>query len=249
MVARDGATRKDLKETMLKDRNDYVTREEAADLLGICLDTVSNWTRKGILIATTFPQEESGRPLTYYLRAHVLQVSVAREEKSPTVLALQSLATATTLERRLTEIYEALGLGVEPLARDSGSVRQPYEESNQPLLLRRLRDASWLRHWASLVFGMDTYYFALTDAVLEKEDTWLHYVNFLDLVELHAQDVSPVEGRSSSLVAAYRYLSAAKKHLMYQGFVHCVQKYSLPVTIEGLRRGRDLVNELCSIIS
>jgi hypothetical protein len=120
--------------------------------------------------------------------------------------------------------------------------------SCRPLLLRNLHKVDWVRYWAISLFGMETAYFELADATLQVSDIWLHYVNLIDLLELHAQDIWTDREESSDLLAAYRYLAAAKKHLMYQGFVHCAQRYGLPVAVNGMRRGRDLVNELCSII-
>lgn len=229
----------------MRDPKDYVTREEAAALLDVNVDTITRWTQQGALISETFPQTSAGRPVLYYLRSHVLDVGVAKDEKSAKVIALRALATAATAERRIMEIYEALGLNVPQLARDTSSVQALYDLSCETLRLSDLAKPGWIRYWGANFFGMEPVYFELANEVLKRDDVWLHYINLSDLIEIHARDV-PRE--DTQLVAAYRYLEAGRQHLMVQGFIHCVQKYGLPFAVQNARRGQYLVSEICAAI-
>jgi excisionase family DNA binding protein len=240
---------------MKADIGAYVTRQEAAELLGVHTATVAKWTHSGRLVSETFRGSgDGGRPPTYYLRSHIMEVLAAMEEGDDVCrtrdLAIRALAISSSNERRLIEIYDAMGLGVEPLARDPDSMHELYASTYEVPLIHQLRATQWVRFWASSFFAMETNYLHMASVVTHNPDIWLHYINFADLVERRAQNfIEHDVQRDPALRHAYNYLSAAKKHLVYQGFVYCTQKYSLTVAVAKLGRERDAVNELCALLA
>ena len=239
---------------MKADLSAYVTRQEAAELMGVHEDTITKWTNRGRLVAETFRGNCVGRPSVYYRRCHIMEMHAAMEEGDDVCrtrdLAIRALAISSNNERRLIEIYDAMGLGIEPLARDPDSMHDLYASTYETPFVQELGAVQWVRFWASSVFAMETRYLHLASEVTHNADVWLHYINFLDLVEKRAHAL--VEHRlqiDPALVHAYNYLSAAKKHLVYQGFVYCVQKYSLNIAVDKLHSGRNAINELCALLT
>jgi hypothetical protein len=243
-----------IEETMKADLSAYVTRHEAAELMGVHVDTVTKWTLRGRLVSETFRGASQGRPQVYYLRCHIMEVLAAMDDGNDVCrtrdLAIRALAISSSNERRLIEIYDAMGLGVEPLARDPDSMHELYASTYETPYAPQLRAVQWVRFWASSFFAMETNYLHLASEVAHNPDIWLHYVNFADLIEKRARNLVEHDLRSDpELAHAYNYLSAAKKHLVYQGFAYCVQKYSMEVAIAKLGKQRDPVNELCALLA
>jgi hypothetical protein len=240
---------------MKADLSAYVTRHEAAELLGVTVDTITKWTNSGRLVSETFRGSgEGGRPPVYYLRCHVLEMRAALAEGDDVCrtrdLAIRALAISSSNERRLIELYDAMGLGVEPLARDPDSMHDLYASTYELPYAPELRAVQWVRFWASSFFAMETHYLRLASEVTHNPDIWLHYINFADLVEKRGQGMVGQHIHSEpELLHAYNYLGAAKKHLVYQGFVYCVQKYSLDVAVAKLGKGRNAINELCALLT
>ena len=222
-------------------------------MLSVCTRTITEWTKSGRLVSHTFKGDGAGRRPLYYLRGHITEMRAAIERGDSVTntrdVALRALATATTNERRLNELYDAMGLGVEPLARDPDSILLLFQSTYEELHPNRLRTSTWVRFWAGALFGMDTHYLELAGAILHSQDVWLYYIAYAETIEDHArQEIMQDVRETSTLSYAYRYLAAAKQHLACQGFALTAQRNGVPAAVSRLRRSKDAVAELVHLL-
>lgn len=235
--------------------SEYVTRDEAAELLEVGPETVARWTRDGRLVAASLQKSgpKGGRPRVLYKRIHIMEMAALIAEQPDLAkmhaLGLRNAASVSTLERRIDEIYDAMGLGVSSLQTDESSVRALLHETNYAPDRTMLRTVTWVRMWGSRFFGMNTFYFELAIHVLQKPDVWQYYIAFGDLIEYRMQDLLwDVVQNDPELTRAYRYFAAAKRHLFYQGFMHCVQHHGMQAAVAKLGRPPDAISEVCAML-
>jgi transposase len=233
--------------------SEYVTRDEAAKLLGVGADTITRWTKTGRLVSASLEKSgpKGGRPRVLYKRAHIMEMAtlLANEPDMAQThaLGLRNAASVSTLERRVDEIYDAMGLGIASLPTDESSVRALLQETNYPPDRQQLRAVTWVRLWGSRFFGMNTFYFELAERV--RPDAWQCYVGFGDLIEYRAHDLlEEVIQRDPELVRAYKYLAAAKRHLHYQSFMYCVQHHGLKAAVAQLGRPPNAIAEVSALL-
>jgi hypothetical protein len=236
--------------------SEYVTRDEAAELLEVDLRTVVRWTKSGRLVAASLQKSgpKGGRPSVLYKRAHIVEMAALLADQPDLAkmhaLGLRNAASVSTLERRTDEIYDAMGLGVAALRTDESSMHALFNETNYAPDRTMLRTVTWVRMWGSHFFGMNTFYFELASQVLQKPDVWQYYIAFGDLIEYRAQDLLQVVIQNDAeLVRAYRYLAAAKRHLFYQGFMYCVQHHGMQAAVAKLGRPPNAITEVTALLN
>ena len=233
--------------------SEYVTRDEAAELLGVGPDTVTRWTKTGRLVSASLQRggPKGGRPNVLYKRVHIMEMATLLANQPDLAqmhaLGLRNAASVSTLERRIEEIYDAMGLGVSSLPTDEGSVRALLQETNHAPDRQLLRTAAWVRLWGSNFFGMNTFYFELAERV--RPDAWQCHVGFGDLIEYRALDLlGDIVWNDPDLVRAYRYLAAAKRHLLYQCFMYCVQHHGLKSAVAQIGRPPNAIAEVSAML-
>lgn len=236
--------------------SEYVTRDEAAELLEVGPETVARWTKDGRLVAASLQKSgpKGGRPRVLYKRIHIMEMAALIAEQPDLAkmhaLGLRNAASVTTLERRIDEIYDAMGLGISSLQTDESSVRALFHETNYAPDRTMLRAVAWVRMWGSRFFGMNTFYFELAVQVLQKPDAWQCYIAFGDLIEYRASDLlGNTIQNDPELVRAYHYLGAAKRHLFYQGFTYCVQHHGMQAAVAKLGRAPNAISEVCAMLN
>lgn len=224
--------------------SEYVDREEAARLLGVCTKTLAAWTKQGLIS----PRFLDDRKKLQYRRSDIQMLRLAREDKSINIwpvraVALQALATARAMESRVTSLLEQLGLDVPPLARDERSIQALYETALTPSTSAQRRDPAWWRFWGASFFGMDEVYFELVSRTCYDDEPWKCFMDFASDV-LREVD----EDGSEELAAAQRYFRAGTRHLWYVGYMFCRRVRGRRVADAVFSGSRSAVDELMAIL-
>ena len=225
---------------------EYVTRAEAAEALGVTERSLYNMVKRGILIPRHF-KEDWRR--TLFLHADVEQlVLTLRGDKSPDLqqvkaLALQALSTARRSEQRLSDIFEHLGLDIPPMPRDESFVRALYADAKNGFYPSTVTNAEWLKFWSDMFFGMDEVYFELVTLLTGDDEPWKVFLDFSGEVlrEMHKRDEDIPAGPK-------RLFRASREHLRHVGYMHCRRSVSAKIAHTVFDGRASAIDELEAII-
>lgn len=227
--------------------DEYVSRKEAAALLGVSVWTLDVWVTQGLLT----PRFMSNKKNRMYNLLEVQTLRDMRETKgadiwSVKVLALQALSTARVAETKLGQLLEQLGFGAIPLARDEAGIRDLYAYAAELVVDSKLRNVSWVRFWAGAFFAMDEVYFELLIMHTRDDEPWRQYMNFANEVT-HAAACFD-EGVTDQLRSAYRYFEAGKRHLWYIAYMTCRKFHGRRIADRVFNGAQNAVDEILAIL-
>jgi len=232
---------------MKKADSEYVSKKEAAALLGTTPRTIQRWVDQGLLS----PRLLSDQKNVMFNRVEVQALRAMREDKSTDVwsvkvIALQALATARVAEHKLGLLLEHLGLNSVPLARDEAGVQDLYAYAAEALTDQKLRSPDWVRFWAGAFFMMDEVYLELVAMHTNNDEPWRHYMDFANNVSRAGHVLG--EGVTQSLSAAYKYFDAGKRHLWYVGYMACRKTHGRRIADRVFGGAKGAVDEIMAIL-
>ncbi len=206
----------------------YVTRHEAAELLGVSIWTINLYLRRGLLVPHLL------RDTRHYFipRTDVLQLKEMKTRKGASfmevrLLAMQAKAAVNVLERRMADVYEAIGLEAPPLPRDPENMSALIDEMRVPLSPEQVGNPIWIRTRAMQFFGIDQLYLELASDILETDEPWKFYVDHGISIKREAWKYvndRPVVGEM--LYRAYKTLDNSLSTLNNIAFLYCRSHFS-----------------------
>lgn len=196
-----------------------VTQAEAARMLRVCISTMENFCKRGVLEPVYLTN--SNRK---HFRVH--DVAALAEVRRGTLdfsdvaaLATRAFVIAKANEARLKEVLHLVGLKrvfLDTLPEEVGAL---YEKAAQLSTREGLPSFAELEEWAETLHSIDEAYLGLVGRYTASREPWKV---FLDLANKWAND-RPYSSATQSLEyrTAYDMLEASRRNLRAVSYMHC----------------------------
>jgi hypothetical protein len=204
---------------------ELVSRQEAADILGVTPKMITYWTDREILKPRPVEGDRLGR--LKYDREEVAALAEARErgEKlSDVALTAQvAYAAARVAQRKADMLMKALGYG-PPLRVDPESVRALHLEAEEDCT-RVINGEERVNYWADVFFGICDVYLEKVAEVMQTEEPWEPYLTLMRRLAGHADyheaSFNPLLRR------AYHRLNASRAAFRQSFCTYLVAKFGI----------------------
>lgn len=230
--------------------SEYVTKPQAAKMLNVTVRTLDKWVQQRLLHPHVLDQKarQGNRP-HYFLRSDIRALMHARACKTADTwqiygLALQALSTARQTDRRLTALFEHLGLNITPLDRDPDSVRALYESARRGFVTADLTNADWFTFWGGAFFSIDEIYLELVQQATADNEPWKVFLDFANSVTRELCRVG-VEAPFKQPVLRFE---TGKRNLLYVSFMFCQRLYGIEAARFLFANRPSAVDELMAIL-
>jgi DNA-binding transcriptional MerR regulator len=198
----------------IRDEGAVVPLADAAGMLGVHERTVRQWVRRGVLRPLY-----RGKRLFFALPDVTALADLGGERLSLDALAkLAHVADARSrsVELRVRELYDVLGLSRAELDRSEAAVLECFDDATDALESDDALTSPQRRQWADRFFGIDEGYLQLVERFTRCAEPWRVYI---DLGTRLAAEARAVEG--GGIATELRYLDAARAHLRHVGYFYC----------------------------
>lgn len=193
---------------------DEMSAAEAAETLGVQLRTLNKMVRNGLIQ----PTRSKGKTIaSYTFRSSEVTALAELRYKKLDLAAVQSIAmrayvSARGVERRVTLLYELLGLELPALETDESGVVQLFIAAQDAAADDDLTlTAQGVRKWATIIHAIDEAYLRLIEQYTGSEEPW---EPFFSLAQKLCADVPRRTFLfNKDLETAYGCLEAARRHL------------------------------------
>lgn len=187
---------------------DLVSRQEAADILGVTPKMITYWTSKEILKAHPVDGDRLGR--LKYDREEVAALAEARERgeklSDVSLTAQAAYAAARVAQRKADMLMRAMGYG-PPLRNDPESVKALHLEAQEDCK-RVITGEERVNYWADKFFGICDIYMETVATVMETEEPWEPYLTLMRRLakqaDYHEAAYNPLLKRAYHRLAASR---------------------------------------------
>lgn len=199
---------------------DLLTTQEAAKMLGVPIRALKTLIQKGVLEPEVGDTKKRGFRLSD-LSALAQALSKKMDLSSIGHMALKALAIATRADRKINQLYEAVGFRVLDLPLEEASAVALYQRTQEALFQMEFSPDE-VTEWARVFLAMSEEYLKLLELYTESEEPWKV---FMDL-GAHLSEAAPVEKFTyrKDLEAAWGLLRVGRNHLRQVSYFYARQK-------------------------
>jgi hypothetical protein len=191
----------------------WLTRREAASILGVTPDMVTHWGRKGLL-----ERKYSGCD-NVYLATSVTAFAEARAVNPPvgkTERVSESLALARIANKRVEQLERMLGLRALVPGVDEESIRSLTLAATNAVNLPVTDEL--VDEWCDRLFGVCDVILERVEAVTGTKEPWAPFVRAGTHMFMHIRLLHP---------ETVRKLNAARRALRHAVFIYCARRDGL----------------------
>lgn len=201
--------------------------EEAASILGVSVDNVRSFMRRGIL-RSQFPKGKGWQKEFYFHAEEVSALAEVREMKlSPDKLAsfaVRGYVAARSLERRIEMLEQLMEARARALPSDEESVIALYEKGMDALGYIPIEKAE-LIEWATIFIAMGEEFFEALEAYTDNGEAWWVFYQLARNISA----ATPVDKlyQDPELDAAYRYFETSRRHFKCAVHFHVRNRFGV----------------------
>jgi hypothetical protein len=211
---------------------EVVSRERAAQLLGVSQQAISDMVSRGVL---TPVQGVSGGRVAFLLSdlSAVLEAVNGKVDlASVGHTALKALVVSRRTEKKLKKLLVLLGVeeGMELPLEESG-VLELYLSAKSDNLEKSEFEAAEVFYWARVLMALTEEYLALVTKHTHDPEPWKL---FLDLAQNMAESRGLEKDEGAERWSSFRYLDVARKQFRHVAYFYARQ-------LHGARMAKDLI--------
>lgn len=224
----------------------YVSIAEAARMLGYTVDTLHAYHRRGILEAV-YPTPGGGK----HFRAHDLSAfAEAKERKvnlaSVAEMAMQAYVISRANEKRLADLYDAIGLDIPELGVTEEEVVSLYLRAETAKRMPPREDAAVIREWARSFYAMNESYLELVSQYAATDEPWKLFLDLGRELLVNAPRDSFL--LNPTLQSAYGYLRISFNNLRSVSYFFCRSRHGSKTADELFDGPRDAISNVCRLL-
>jgi hypothetical protein len=193
-----------------------ITRQQAAEILGVTLRHMHNLVRQGKILPA-----DTGSPDTDVFREEEVYALAQSRTKQLDVadaanLAIQAHATARAAQQRLDKLCHLLGFGVNRLNYEDEAVHALYVKVRDTRVseLAAMQTGA-IMDWAATFHGIDESYLRIVENYTLDDAPWSSYLELANEIMRYSPLADEVNTRF-----AFACLDSARKHLRHVAYFY-----------------------------
>lgn len=231
-----------------------LSSQETAELLGVSVAQVRVLVRQGYL-TPYYDQSKRLNASRTFDRDEVYALAEVRDtEKGQRKLdmqrmmtiAVQALAKAKQLERRLESLEQALGRSAWPLPMDEESLIRLYTRATEDSDKPAYTDDEVL-DWSKVLLALGTEVFDSIEAQTEDTDCWKPFLELTDSMLTRAPH-DKLE-YDIELKSIYSYLDAGKRNLQHVIFLYLQRRFGVQAASKAFDVGYDGHRDVLALLA
>jgi hypothetical protein len=198
-------------------RADLLPIEDAADFLKVDPEELRGWARRGLVDTVLIAGQPHFRKDELQSAAPLLRGPGRLDIGTIAARANLAFATARTVERRLNELVDALGLRRNQLDLHENAVQDLHRRVEDALFDFEDPTLERLRYWTAVFLAIDEAYLLLVREYCGTEEPWTKFMALGHKLSIEAYD----RCREPEMSLVLAHLQTARGQLRMTAYFYC----------------------------